>query len=107
MSIAIVTIPIISLPPSNICFCKGDKKFRQYGVVCSPEVCTHEIGDDDECLILASDGVWDVMSSQQAVDIVTRCEGTAEDKAKVLVERAFNPPRNSSDNITVVVAMLQ
>jgi protein phosphatase PTC1 len=39
-------------------------------VSASPYCTTTELGEDDTFLILACDGVWDVMSDQQAVLIV-------------------------------------
>jgi len=47
----------------------GDRRLKQY-VSAEPEVRTWALGEEDEFIILASDGVWDVLSSQAAVDIV-------------------------------------
>jgi protein phosphatase 2C len=35
-------------------------------VISRPEVTVVPRGEDDECLVLASDGMWDVMSKEQA-----------------------------------------
>ena len=43
---------------------------RRVGVVSEPEVCTLELTPADAFIILASDGVWEFISSQEAVDIV-------------------------------------
>lgn len=73
----------------------------------------------DEFLILASDGLWDVISNEVACQIVRRClrgrmrrkisqevlsEGRAAEAAAVLVELAVT--RGSKDNISVVVVEL-
>ena len=42
----------------------------QHYVSCEPDVKSHTLGPEDEFLIVACDGIWDVLSSQQAVDIV-------------------------------------
>lgn len=39
-------------------------------ITCTPETRTEKIHDDDEFLILACDGIWDVMTDQEAVDFV-------------------------------------
>ena len=38
-------------------------------VIPDPEFKSHEIGSDDEFLIIASDGLWDVVSTTEAVSI--------------------------------------
>lgn len=51
-------------------------------------------------IILACDGVWDVISDQEAVDAISK----VEDKRKagqVLVDMALE--RDTDDNVTVVV----
>eukprot|EP00752_Nemacystus_decipiens_P017541 g15720.t1 len=57
----------------------GDHAVKSFGVVAEPEVTTHAIeGKDKKFIVLASDGVWEFISSQEAVDIVGRSleEGT-------------------------------
>ena len=55
-------------------------------------------------LILACDGLWDVIQDQEAVDLALSYNGDKEDVAQLLVEEAMR--RGSSDNITVIVAWL-
>jgi protein phosphatase 2C len=38
-----------------------------------PEVTVTERTDDDECLILASDGLWDVVTNEMACGVVRAC----------------------------------
>jgi len=52
----------------------GDRKLKQY-VSAEPEIKSWELTDDDDFLVLATDGVWDVLSSQAAVDIVRQAMG--------------------------------
>lgn len=49
----------------------GDRSERP-AVTAKPDVTTHEIEDDDEFVLLASDGLFDVMSSQYAVAFIHR-----------------------------------
>ncbi|THG94881.1 hypothetical protein EW145_g8058 [Phellinidium pouzarii] len=76
----------------------GDSSMKDF-VVGSPYTTETELGDDDEFLILACDGVWDVTSDQDAVDIVRKI-GEPQEAARVLVEHAL---KESTDNITVIV----
>lgn len=48
----------------------GDHAAATVGVIAEPEVTEYEVTDDDVCLIIASDGVWELLESQQIVDIV-------------------------------------
>ena len=47
----------------------GDRKLKTY-VTAEPELRSRTLSEGDDFLILASDGVWDVLSSQAACDIV-------------------------------------
>jgi hypothetical protein len=39
-------------------------------VIALPDVVTHAIDDKTEFMVLASDGIWDVMSNQAVVDFI-------------------------------------
>lgn len=48
----------------------GDSIVHSLGVSCEPEITEHEIDTNDAFLICATDGVWDVIDNNQAVQIV-------------------------------------
>lgn len=48
----------------------GDWSARPLGFSAVPEVTRHTIGPDDRFLIVASDGLWELIESDQAVQIV-------------------------------------
>uniref|UniRef100_A0A0E0L3C7 protein-serine/threonine phosphatase n=1 Tax=Oryza punctata TaxID=4537 RepID=A0A0E0L3C7_ORYPU len=50
----------------------GDGYLKPY-VTSEPEVTVTERADDDECLILASDGLWDVVTNEMACEVVRAC----------------------------------
>ncbi|WZZ91628.1 hypothetical protein YC2023_120207 [Brassica napus] len=77
----------------------GDRLLKQY-VVADPEIREEKIDDSLEFLILASDGLWDVFSNEEAVAMVKEVEDP-EDSAKKLVAEAIK--RGSKDNITCVI----
>ena len=64
-------------------------------------------GGDCPVLILACDGVWDVLSDQEAGDLVLerfRAEGPFSSAAQLLVDTAIQ--KGSADNITAIVIFL-
>ncbi|WCJ20458.1 Protein phosphatase 2C family protein [Euphorbia peplus] len=50
----------------------GDNYLKPY-VSCEPEVTITERTSEDECLILASDGLWDVVSNETACGVARMC----------------------------------
>jgi len=49
----------------------GDHAVKSVGVIAEPVVTKHEMRKEDNFLIIATDGVWEFLSSQEAVDIVS------------------------------------
>ncbi|KAL5226722.1 hypothetical protein ABZP36_014987 [Zizania latifolia] len=96
----------------------GDYYLKPY-VIAEPEVTVMDRTDRDEFLILASDGLWDVVSNEAACKIARNClsgraasrfpesvsGSTATDAAALLAELAIS--RGSKDNISVVVVELR
>ncbi|KAH7288686.1 hypothetical protein KP509_31G037000 [Ceratopteris richardii] len=98
----------------------GDRYLKQY-VVSEPEVTCMLRTEEDECLILASDGLWDVVSNDTACEIARKCllskkrnskvqshgqeDSAAAAVAALLVKLAYG--RGSKDNISVVVVDLK
>jgi protein phosphatase 1L len=77
----------------------GDRLLKRY-VIPEPEIQEETIKTGDDFLILASDGLWDVISNQDAVQLVQSVTD-AQEAAKKLTDEAYN--RGSADNITCVV----
>ncbi|XP_020597923.1 probable protein phosphatase 2C 59, partial [Phalaenopsis equestris] len=77
----------------------GDRLLKQY-VVADPEIQEEVVDGSLEFLILASDGLWDVVSNEDAVAMVKPIEDP-EQAAKNLLQEASL--RGSADNITCVV----
>ena len=50
----------------------GDHAVKSIGVIATPVVSIHELKEEDDFMIIATDGVWEFMSSQEAVDIVSK-----------------------------------
>jgi protein phosphatase PTC1 len=89
----------------------GDHSLKQF-VVSTPYVNSMALTEEDDFLVLACDGVWDVMSDQEVVDFVKvyaeNPNGSTEEKfnliARALVDEALK--RGSTDNITAIVVKL-
>ncbi|KAK6161072.1 hypothetical protein DH2020_004453 [Rehmannia glutinosa] len=65
----------------------GDYYIKDFGLISEPEITQRNISSRDQFVILATDGVWDVISNQEEVEIVSSTPERAE-SAKRLVERA-------------------
>ncbi|PUZ64547.1 hypothetical protein GQ55_3G151300 [Panicum hallii var. hallii] len=81
----------------------GNRLLKQF-VIAEPEIQEQEINDELEFLIIASDGLWDVVPNEDAVSLV-KMEEEPEAAARKLTETAFS--RGSGDNITCIVVKFQ
>ncbi|GKU93090.1 hypothetical protein SLEP1_g6718 [Rubroshorea leprosula] len=77
----------------------GDRSLKLH-LSSEPDVKIEMINDDVEFLILASDGIWKVMSNQEAVDTIKHLKD-AQAAAKRLIEEAIS--RKSKDDISCIV----
>eukprot|EP00878_Enallax_costatus_P026766 GHUV01028757.1.p1 GENE.GHUV01028757.1~~GHUV01028757.1.p1 ORF type:complete len:339 (+),score=67.78 GHUV01028757.1:166-1182(+) len=92
----------------------GHKNLEAFGVLCEPAVTTFQLRPEDTCLIIASDGVWDVMDSREAanrvMDVVSG-GGSAKEAAKQLVQDtvmlAECSPDGDADNTSAVVLVFE
>lgn len=104
----------------------GDNYLKPY-VICDPEVTVMDRTAEDECLILASDGLWDVVSNEMACRVASKClrvmsqspeasaesssrreelgDGTCTDASTLLTKLAL--AKQSADNVSVVVVDLR
>lgn len=102
----------------------GDRYLKPW-IIPDPEVMFLPRAKDDDCLILASDGLWDVMTNEEVCDIARRrillwhkkngmplssergegIDPAAQAAAEYLSNRALQ--KGSKDNITVIVVDLK
>ncbi|XP_057869224.1 probable protein phosphatase 2C 20 [Cryptomeria japonica] len=80
----------------------GDYTLKAH-ITVEPDIWDDELTADDEFFIIASDGLWHVMSSQEAVDLAREAPG-AKEAAKALIQAAVR--RHSRDDISVLVVGL-
>lgn len=83
--------------------CFGDWSIKEYGVIVLPHVARIELTSDDLYLILATDGVWDVLSDDDIVKL-TQINSNSLGICKNIVIESLN--RESEDNISCFVISL-
>ena len=67
----------------------GDHAVKSVGVIADPEVLEFDVDPADQFMIMASDGVWEFISSQEAVDIVSKnLQEGAPAACQALIEEA-------------------
>ncbi|KAL6999542.1 protein-serine,threonine phosphatase [Sarracenia purpurea var. burkii] len=80
----------------------GDKSLKIH-LSSEPDVASEIIEDDTDFIILASDGIWKVMSNEEAVECIKHIKD-AKSAAKHLTEEAL--ARRSKDDISCIVVRL-
>ncbi|GJN11874.1 hypothetical protein PR202_ga30108 [Eleusine coracana subsp. coracana] len=86
-NVARVWLPTFNSPGLAMARSFGDFCLKNYGVISMPDVFYHHITEKDEFVVLATDGVWDVLSNAEVVSIVSKAPSQAS-AARFLVESA-------------------
>jgi serine/threonine protein phosphatase PrpC len=86
----------------------GDFAVKSVGVIPEPDVVKYEVTEKDKFMILASDGVWEFITSQEAIDIVNSCidQGcyeACEELIQVAALRWSEEEGDYRDDITAIV----
>ena len=90
----------------------GHKRDAQAGqLIATPDAHTQQVDPADEFLIIACDGVWDVLTDDDAVALVRAVApdgGDAAEAERTAAERLVGEAlrRGSTDNITAMVVFL-
>lgn len=104
----------------NLARAIGDMEFKRNKtlpaeeqiVTANPEIDTIELSDDDEFIVLACDGIWDCMTSQELVDFI-REQLKSETKLSAICERTFDHCLAPSvggegcDNMTMILVQFK
>ncbi|KAL2927056.1 putative protein phosphatase 2C 33 [Bienertia sinuspersici] len=88
----------------------GDFCLKDYGLIAVPDISYRHLTDKDEFVVLATDGIWDVLSNKEVVDIVAAAPSRST-AAKALVETAVRGwkskyPTSKIDDCAVVCLFL-
>ena len=84
----------------------GDSIAEAIGVTAESEDVVHELSDDDAFVILATDGVWEFISSQRAVDMVAKHGEDLAGAATALCAESYRlwlSEEKRTDDITVAI----
>ncbi|KAL3830232.1 hypothetical protein ACJIZ3_019034 [Penstemon smallii] len=65
----------------------GDFCLKDFGLISTPEVTYRKLTERDEFVVLATDGIWDVLSNNEVVKIVASARKRSL-AAKLLIEKA-------------------
>jgi serine/threonine protein phosphatase PrpC len=87
----------------------GDLAAESVGVHAIPEIKETFLGLGCKFLIFASDGVWEFISSQEAVDIVSTCyknSKSPQEACKVLVDESVSRWKRNDDSIDDTTAVV-
>lgn len=81
----------------------GDHEMKDF-VIGEPFTSRIELDDEDSILVLACDGVWDILDDQTVCEVADQYNDPLE-AAKVITDRSIE--EGSSDNISTMVVYLQ
>ncbi|KHN36617.1 Hypothetical protein glysoja_001348 [Glycine soja] len=105
-----VWLPFDDAPGLAMARAFGDFCLKEYGVISIPEFSHRLLTDKDQFIVLASDGVWDVLSNEEVVRIVSSAP-TRSSAARTLVDSAAREwklkyPTSKMDDCAVVCLFL-
>ncbi|KAJ4979493.1 hypothetical protein NE237_010273 [Protea cynaroides] len=89
----------------------GDFCLKDYGLISIPQVSYRKLTSRDEFVVLATDGVWDVLSNKEVVSIVASAKKQSI-AAQLLVDHAIQAwrtkhPKSRIDDCAVVCLFLK
>ncbi|KAL5144702.1 putative protein phosphatase 2C 72 [Glycine soja] len=88
----------------------GDFMLKDHGIIAVPDISYRTLTSSDQFVVLASDGVWDVLSNKEVSSVVWEA-GTEKDAARAVVEAATAAwkqkyPSSKVDDCTVLCLFL-
>lgn len=100
--------PGCRLPALNMSRSLGDLLAKEYGVISEPEVKKIHLDPSKKFIILASDGIWEFITNEEAVAIVHkygkhRVQEAANELAELAWNRWIEKEEDLVDDITIIV----
>ena len=91
----------------------GDAKLKKY-VTAAPEIIEHEISSSDKYIVIATDGLWDVMTNKECINLTNKFlhENKKRDSKKYVFNTCkdlvdYAVEKGSTDNITCTIVLLK
>lgn len=108
--VARVWLPNSNSPGLAMARAFGDFCLKDFGLISVPEISYRRLTEKDEFIVLATDGIWDVLSNKEVVDIVASAPKRTI-AARTLVETAIKAwkhkyPTSKIDDCAVVCLFL-
>lgn len=85
--VARVWLPNSNSPGLAMARAFGDFCLKDYGLISVPDISFRHLSEKDEFVVLATDGIWDVLSNKEVVDIVASAP-TRATASRALVDSA-------------------
>jgi len=101
--------PSTPAPGLNVSRLLGHKTAYDIGVSDTPDIKTFSLTPEDKVIILATDGLWDMLEPQKAVEICKEHSPDGDAAATALMgaaKKKWTDVKGYSDDITVVVIFL-
>lgn len=108
--VARVWLPNYDSPGLAMARAFGDFCLKDFGLISVPEVSYRRLTEKDEFVVLATDGIWDVLSNEEVIEIVASTEAHSR-AAQAVVESAVRAwkhkyPTSKVDDCAVVCLFL-
>lgn len=84
------------VPGLSISRTLGDSACRKIGIISDPICSNHTITDQDYFIVIASDGIWDVMDNIDVISFVESYRDRCKKKVRASVQGHLVNPNNSS-----------
>ncbi|KAI3797523.1 hypothetical protein L1987_32781 [Smallanthus sonchifolius] len=108
--VARVWLPNSDAPGLAMARALGDFCLKDFGLISDPQVSYRHLTEEDEFVVLATDGIWDVLSNEEVIEIVASTESHSR-AAQAVVESAVRAwkhkyPTSKVDDCAVVCLFL-
>lgn len=69
---------------------RDDLGQQEQKITCDPDITVHERSSEDEALIVACDGLWDVYSSEEIAELVRQLYASGETSEALICEELLD-----------------
>ena len=83
----------------------GDWELKNYGVICEPHITRINLENDDKYIIMATDGVWDVLEDDDVYELSKFDSNNSLDLCRKIIQTSLD--KGGMDNISCFVIALK